>query len=111
VVAVAKHRSSPQEPGTQPDASGPRPATGGRHRAYDARHRSVGPDGLSVWATAQATGPVQRKGRYVADDSACASTSGRWYSPYDGATWTAASDVDIDHIVPLAEAWRSGANS
>ncbi len=32
-----------------------------------------------------------------------------WYSPYDGAAWTAASDVDIDHMVPLAEAWASGA--
>lgn len=35
--------------------------------------------------------------------------TGRWYSLYDGATWTRASDVDIDHVVPLAEAWRSGA--
>ena len=25
--------------------------------------------------------------------------SGTWVSPYDGATWTAASDVDIDHLV------------
>jgi len=31
-------------------------------------------------------------------------------SPYDGATWTAASDVDIDHVVPLGEAWKAGAN-
>lgn len=30
--------------------------------------------------------------------------------PYDGATWTAASDLDIDHLVPLAEAWDSGAD-
>ena len=44
-------------------------------------------------------------------DSACAATSGSWYSPYDGATWTAASDVDIDHLVPLAEAWDSGAST
>ncbi|MCC5698296.1 HNH endonuclease family protein, partial [Klebsiella pneumoniae] len=36
-------------------------------------------------------------------------TSGTWYSPYDGATWTQPSDVDIDHVVPLAAAWRSGA--
>lgn len=54
---------------------------------------------------------LKRDGSSVVTDSACAATSGRWYSPYDGATWTAASDVDIDHIVPLAEAWRSGANS
>lgn len=37
----------------------------------------------------------------------CTITAGQWYSRYDGATWTAASDVDIDHMVPLAEAWRS----
>ena len=36
--------------------------------------------------------------------------SGTWKSPYDGETWTKPSDVDIDHIVPLAEAWRSGAS-
>ncbi|WP_179781992.1 GmrSD restriction endonuclease domain-containing protein [Micromonospora jinlongensis] len=54
---------------------------------------------------------LKRDGASVVVDSSCAATSGRWYSPYDGATWTAASDVDIDHVVPLAEAWRSGANS
>lgn len=35
--------------------------------------------------------------------------TGRWYSLYDATTWTKASDVDIDHVVALAEAWRSGA--
>ena len=30
-------------------------------------------------------------------------------SLYDGETWTRASDVDIDHVVALGEAWRSGA--
>jgi len=54
---------------------------------------------------------LQRDGTNVVTDSSCAATSGRWYSPYDGATWTAASDLDIDHIVPLAAAWRSGASS
>ncbi|WP_320775015.1 HNH endonuclease family protein [Streptomyces sp. CRN 30] len=53
---------------------------------------------------------LKRDGSNVVTDSACASTSGSWYSPYDGATWTAASDVDIDHLVPLAEAWDSGAS-
>jgi modification methylase len=38
----------------------------GKHRAYDAQHRAgTTPEGLSVWATAQSTGPVQRKGRYA----------------------------------------------
>lgn len=54
---------------------------------------------------------LKRDGTNVVTDSSCAATSGRWFSPYDGATWTAASDVDIDHIVPLAAAWRSGASS
>ncbi|MFP8941163.1 HNH endonuclease family protein [Streptomyces fenghuangensis] len=54
---------------------------------------------------------LERDGTSVVQDSSCRATSGRWYSPYDGATWYAASDVDIDHVVPLAEAWRSGANS
>ncbi|MFE4449846.1 HNH endonuclease family protein [Streptomyces sp. NPDC056796] len=54
---------------------------------------------------------LKRDGTGVVQDSACAATSGTWYSEYDGATWTAASDLDIDHMVPLAEAWRSGASS
>ncbi|MFI6015957.1 HNH endonuclease family protein [Streptomyces sp. NPDC051243] len=54
---------------------------------------------------------LERDGTNVVQDSSCAATSGSWYSPYDGATWTAASDVDIDHLVPLAEAWDSGADS
>jgi hypothetical protein len=54
---------------------------------------------------------LKRDGTGVVTDSACAATSGSWYSPYDGATWRAASDVDIDHMVPLANAWRTGASS
>ncbi|GGN62597.1 hypothetical protein GCM10010112_20970 [Actinoplanes lobatus] len=54
---------------------------------------------------------LKRDGTNVVVSSACAATSGSWYSPYDGATWTAASDLDIDHVVPLAEAWRSGADA
>ncbi|MFJ9055794.1 MULTISPECIES: HNH endonuclease family protein [unclassified Streptomyces] len=53
---------------------------------------------------------LKRDGSGVVQDSACAATSGSWYSEYDGATWTAAADLDIDHMVPLAEAWRSGAS-
>ena len=40
----------------------------------------------------------------------CTVATGRWTSSYDGRTWTAASDVDVDHVVALAEAWRSGAD-
>lgn len=54
---------------------------------------------------------LKRDGTNVQQDSSCAAVSGSWYSEYDGATWSAASDVDIDHVVALAEAWRSGASS
>ncbi|KAL1595089.1 hypothetical protein SLS60_009776 [Paraconiothyrium brasiliense] len=54
---------------------------------------------------------LKRDGTNVVTDSACAATSGTWKSPYDGATWTAASDVDIDHVVPLSNAWKSGASA
>ena len=41
----------------------------------------------------------------------CNITTGKWFSYYDHQTWTNASDVDIDHMVPLAEAWGSGARA
>ncbi|MFF3753755.1 HNH endonuclease family protein [Streptomyces sp. NPDC002018] len=53
---------------------------------------------------------LKRDGTGVVQNSSCQATSGSWYSQYDGATWSAASDVDIDHMVPLAEAWTSGAS-
>ena len=43
--------------------------------------------------------------------SRCSVATGSWFSYYDRVTWTAASDVDIDHLVPLAESWDSGARS
>ncbi|MFI5803203.1 HNH endonuclease family protein [Streptomyces sp. NPDC051561] len=54
---------------------------------------------------------LKRDGKGVEQDDKCAAVKGSWYSEYDGATWTAASDLDIDHMVPLAEAWRSGAST
>ncbi|KAA6222134.1 HNH endonuclease [Streptomyces albofaciens JCM 4342] len=52
---------------------------------------------------------LKRDGENVQTDSKCAATSGVWKSAYDDGVWTQASDVDIDHVVPLSEAWRSGA--
>ena len=39
----------------------------------------------------------------------CKLIGGKWLSSYDGKTITNASQLDVDHLVPLAEAWRSGA--
>ena len=54
---------------------------------------------------------LHRDGQDVVTDSECRATSGNWYSPYDGKTLTSAATVDIDHMVPLANAWRSGADA
>ena len=39
----------------------------------------------------------------------CFSNDGEWYSIYDGLKITDARKIDIDHVVALAEAHRSGA--
>ena len=41
---------------------------------------------------------------------ACRITRGRWFSEFDGRTFTSAGSLDIDHFVPLKEAWDSGAS-
>lgn len=40
----------------------------------------------------------------------CELVGGEWVSVYDGVTTSDPSDFDIDHLVPLAEAWDSGAS-
>ncbi|TFK72073.1 hypothetical protein BDN72DRAFT_876680 [Pluteus cervinus] len=54
---------------------------------------------------------LKRDGSNVVTDSACKTTSGQWVSAYDGIATNLASDLDIDHVVPLKEAWVSGARS
>jgi hypothetical protein len=39
----------------------------------------------------------------------CNVTTGKWTSFYDGKTFTSSALMDVDHMVPLANAWRSGA--
>lgn len=53
---------------------------------------------------------LARDGEDVESGADCYPTSGEWHSEYDGESFTAAGDLDIDHVVPLAEAWRSGAD-
>ncbi|MEN9505375.1 MAG: hypothetical protein RI958_1301 [Actinomycetota bacterium] len=43
------------------------------------------------------------------DPFGCKVVEGDWSSSYDGAIWQYPSDVDIDHVVALKEAWDSGA--
>ncbi|MEU9233800.1 HNH endonuclease family protein [Streptomyces subrutilus] len=52
---------------------------------------------------------LERDGTDVKRDAECRAVSGAWKSFYDGVAVTDAAKMDIDHMVPLAEGWRSGA--
>ncbi len=53
----------------------------------------------------QSTGQVRYK-----TSKKCKVVSGRWISPFSGTVLYQASEVDIDHVVPLKWAWMHGAN-
>lgn len=54
---------------------------------------------------------VQESTTATTRNSYCTIQSGRWRSFVDGKVWTDPSKVQIDHLVPLSEAWASGARS
>ncbi|GAA3378875.1 HNH endonuclease family protein [Streptomyces sannanensis] len=54
---------------------------------------------------------LERDGTNVQRDDQCRPVSGTWVSVYDDKRFDDASGLDIDHTVPLANAWRSGANT
>ena len=45
----------------------------------------------------------------VLDRWGCKVVIGKWLSVYDGKTVTSSAEIEIDHVVALAEAWDSGA--
>ena len=53
---------------------------------------------------------LQRDGRNVHTAGGCRIT-GTWTSLYDGVVVTVGRELDIDHVVPLAHAWRTGAKT
>jgi hypothetical protein len=54
---------------------------------------------------------LKRDGLGVEVGANCAIAKGSWISAYDGATVTDPQSLDVDHMVPLANAWRTGAAS
>ncbi|WP_079319644.1 HNH endonuclease family protein [Microbispora sp. GKU 823] len=52
---------------------------------------------------------LTRQGRGVRRNGACQAVKGVWHSPYDGKVLKSVKQIDVDHVVPLAYAWRSGA--
>ena len=73
-------------------------------------------DLFADWYDADRNGCNTRKEVLIAESldtvqigARCAITSGRWFSIYDNVETTDSSTFDIDHMVPLSEAWDSGA--
>ncbi|MFF0728479.1 HNH endonuclease family protein [Streptomyces sp. NPDC004134] len=54
---------------------------------------------------------LKRDGTNVTTGADCYPTGGSWYSYFDGVTRSSPAQISIDHVVALAEAWRSGASS
>lgn len=74
--------------------------------------------GFKHWVDADHDGCSTRAEVLIAEsrvqptiEPGCKVTAGQWYSFYDGVTVTAPGGLDIDHVVPLAEAWDSGASA
>ncbi len=69
------------------------------------------------WVDADGDGCDTRREVLIAESAvaptitAGCAVSGQWFSWYDGASWVDPADVDVDHVVALAEAWRSGAHA
>ena len=51
-----------------------------------------------------------RDGEDLVIEEGCDVEAGRWHDPYTTRTYTDPLDIDIDHVVPLANAYRSGAS-
>ena len=73
-------------------------------------------DYFVLWVDANGNGCDTRAEVLIAQSQAaitrrgsCTIDTGSWVSLYDSATFSAAGDLDIDHVVPLSEAWKSGA--
>ncbi|MCB0978893.1 MAG: HNH endonuclease [Acidimicrobiales bacterium] len=53
---------------------------------------------------------AEESGPGLVVDAKCKPQTGTWTSLYDGVVTHDPSDLEIDHLVPLADAWRSGAD-
>jgi hypothetical protein len=75
--------------------------------------RGYSRDRFSHWITVDGCNVRQtvlaRDGEDVEVDDDCRVVSGSWHSAFDGVTFDDPSDIDIDHIIPLANSWRTGA--
>jgi uncharacterized protein DUF1524 len=72
---------------------------GGRWQDPDGNGCNARQDALRAQSTPPVTGP------------GCSTTGGRWVYQYVEGVTDQPSDVDVDHLVPLSNAWKSGARN
>ncbi|WP_431984154.1 HNH endonuclease family protein [Streptomyces qinglanensis] len=118
--------SSCQPVAEDPKPAGSSPSTEGDLSMGEAIERlAVGPehdggyerDEFKLWVDADHDGCDTRREVLMQEavekpeqGEDCRLSGGKWTSYYDGKTTTNARALDIDHVVPLAEAWASGAH-
>ena len=73
-------------------------------------------DLFNLWVDADGNGCDTRKEVLISEArvrptllAGCRLAGGRWWSAYDSLFITDSGSLDIDHFVPLSEAWKSGA--
>lgn len=79
-------------------------------------HSGYERDYFRIWIDSDSDGCNTRAEVLIAESQTatthrgtCTIETGQWLSAYDGLFFSDASEVDIDHFVPLNEAWMSGA--
>jgi hypothetical protein len=110
LVATPAHATPPNIPSYSTAVSRLNALTVAAESHQSSYNRDLFPHWITITGSCNTREQVlKRDGTGVTVDSSCYPTAGSWRSPYDGATWTNPADVDIDHMVPLSEAWASGA--
>ncbi|MEN9715803.1 MAG: hypothetical protein RJA35_1270, partial [Actinomycetota bacterium] len=86
--------------------------------ASEANASTYSRDNFNIWIDADGNGCDTRQEVLISESLTKAKTgpgckilSGTWLSPYDNQRFTNPSSLDIDHVIPLEEAWTSGASN
>ncbi|MCA2215795.1 HNH endonuclease family protein [Jidongwangia harbinensis] len=83
-------------------------AKAGSMRGYS---RAKFPSWRSTGANCDVRDSVLARDGTKVKTSGCNVVAGTWRSVYDNKTLDTPTKVDVDHVVPLANAWRSGASA
>lgn len=107
-IAPVAETAGPSATQLKPSSAVPAPPNStsrsfGRPNWVDADHDCQSPRAEVL--VLEATGPVE-----FDDDRHCKVTRGTWRCPYTGKELHDPHELDIDHLVPLKNAWDSGAS-